>query len=86
MGLGILDMIGLAATLVFAIPAALLGVQKLLEGDQLLGGVLVAIAVLMVYLPQRLTTPQDLPGRALQFVVGGAVADPDETESGRTEK
>lgn len=77
MRLGILDMVGLAATLVFALPVGVFGLEKLLAGDTVLGGGLVVVAALMVYLPQRLTTPQDIPGAVAERVVGRAVEDPD---------
>lgn len=82
MGLGILDMIGLAASLIFAIPVATYALDRLAAGEPVLGGVLLVVAALMVYLPRRLTTPQDLPGTVAQWLVGGAVADPEEGEAG----
>ena len=84
MRLGILEMIGLAGALIFALPVGIYGVGRLLDGDLLLGGVLVAVAALMVLLPRRVTTPEDLPGAVADRVVGGAIADPDE-ESDREE-
>jgi hypothetical protein len=84
MALGIMDTIGLAASLVFAIPVGVFALQKLLAGEQLFGGILLLVAVLMVAIPQYLTTPQDIPGKVAGKVVGGAVADPDESE--RTEE
>lgn len=80
MGLGIMDTIGLAASLIFAIPVGIFALDKLLVGDYLLGGFLLLVAVLMVALPQRLTMPQDLLGDAAGKVVGGAVVDPDEAD------
>jgi hypothetical protein len=77
MGLGITEMIGLAATLVFALPAGLLGVQLLVEGQLYLGGLLVAFAALMVVVPRYVTTPGDLPGEVAGKLLGAAVADPD---------
>lgn len=80
MRLGILETIGLAATLVFAIPVGLYGIETFLSGNRLLGGGLVAVAVLMVVLPRRLTTPADLPGAMLERVVGRAVKEPNQAE------
>ena len=71
--LGIMEMVGLAATLVFAIPVALFGLERLAAGDTLVGGGLLVVAALMVLLPRRLTTPQDIPGAVVERVVGGAV-------------
>lgn len=75
--MGILDMLGLATVLIFALPAAILGVQFLLEGRTLLGGVLVVVAALMVLLQRVVTTPGDLPGKLAGMVVGTAVTDPE---------
>jgi hypothetical protein len=73
MRLGILETVGLAASLVFAIPVGLYGVEALLSGDRALGAGLLIVAALMVVLPRRLTTPADLPGAVVERVVGGAV-------------
>ncbi|MFC3958994.1 DUF7533 family protein [Halovivax cerinus] len=59
---GIVDTIQLAAVLVFAIPAALAGLDLLLVGGEpLLGGALVFLAVALVWLKRYLTTPTDVP-------------------------
>jgi hypothetical protein len=78
--LGILEMVGLAATLVFAIPVALFGLERLVGGDTLVGVGLLVVAVLMVVLPRRLTTPQDIPGEVAERVVGSAVKSDDDSE------
>ena len=78
--LGILEMVGLAATLVFAIPVALFGLEHLVGGDTLVGVGLLVVAVLMVVLPRRLTTPQDIPGEVAERVVGSAVKSDDDSE------
>lgn len=80
MRLGILDTVGLAASLIFALPVGVYGAERLLGGDAFLGGVLVAVAALMVLLPRRLTTPGDLPAAAAEKVVGAAVADREESD------
>ncbi|MFC6990113.1 hypothetical protein ACFQJD_17945 [Haloplanus sp. GCM10025708] len=80
MRLGIFETIGLAATLVFAIPVGVFGVETILAGDRLLGGLLVLVAVLMVVLPRRLTTPDDIPAAVAERTVGKAVAPPDEED------
>lgn len=82
MDLGIVDTVGLVATLIFAIPVGVFGVNRILSGQPILGGFLLVVAVLMVALPQRLTTPQDLPGEVAERTVGAVVAD-DEDDSGR---
>jgi hypothetical protein len=77
MRLGILETVGLAASLIFAIPVGLYGIETFLSGNRILGAGLVVVAVLMVVLPRRLTTPADLPGAVLERVVGTAVKEPD---------
>jgi len=73
MRLGILETVGLAASLVFAIPVGLYGIESLVSGNRALGAGLVVVAVLMVVLPRRLTTPADLPGAVAERIVGRAV-------------
>jgi hypothetical protein len=83
MAKGILGTIGLALTLVFAIPVALLGLQFLaLEGRPLVGVAFLAIAVLMVGIEEYLTTPTDLPGLVLGKTVDAVIENP--TEEGET--
>jgi hypothetical protein len=79
-GPGILGTIGLAGTLIFAIPVVLIGIEKLLAGDVTLGVLFLGIAALMVGLQQFLSTPADLPGDALGKVVGTIAKDPEEKE------
>jgi hypothetical protein len=80
MGLGIADTIQLAATLVFALPVALLGGQFLIEGRTFLGGVLLVVGILMVVLQHYLTTPADIPGAIAGKALSRAVKVPDEDE------
>ncbi|ESP87684.1 DUF7533 family protein [Candidatus Halobonum tyrrellensis] len=80
MALGILDLVGLGASLLFAIPLAGYGLGRLSDGDPLVGAAFVAVAALMVYLPQRLTTPGDIPGKIAERTVGSAVTTPDGEE------
>jgi hypothetical protein len=80
MRLGILDTLGLAATLVFAIPVGLYGLESALAGDTALGAGLVVVAVLMVLLPRRLTTPADVPSAVAERLVGTAVKESDDEE------
>ena len=81
MRLGILGTIQLAATVVFAAPVGIFGLTRLTEGDTLLGGGLVAVAVAMVALPQYLTTPGEIPMKIVERVVRRAVVTPDDEES-----
>ena len=82
MRLGLLATIQLAATVVFAAPVGIFGLTRLTEGDLILGGGLVAVAIAMVALPQYLTTPGEIPMKIVERVVGRAVvtADDDEPE------
>ncbi|MFW6384072.1 MAG: DUF7533 family protein [Halodesulfurarchaeum sp.] len=70
--LGILDWIGLAATLVVAVPIGVFGGLSLLGGDLLLGGFGVGVAVGLVAL-ERVWTPGEVPVDFLQWVVGRLV-------------
>ncbi len=57
MNLGVFDMIGLAASLVFAIPLANYAVIQLLAGQTALGAGLLVVAIAMVVLPQYFLDP-----------------------------
>lgn len=85
MARGVLETIGLALTLVFALPVALLGLQFLvLDNRPLLGAGFLAIALLMIAVEQYVTTPTDLPGMVLGETVGKVVTMPGE-EGGNEE-
>ena len=58
MQLGILDLLGLATTLVFAIPVANFGVTKLLAGEAVVGAALLGVGVAMVVLPHYFLDPK----------------------------
>jgi len=77
---GILDTVGLAATLVFAIPVGLLGLNFLVDGRYLLGVGFLAVAALMVALQEYVTSPTDLPAKAAEKAVGTVVRTPEESE------
>ena len=66
MQLGIVDLIGLATTLVFAIPVANFGVTQLLAGKPIVGVALIGVAVAMVVLPQYFLDPKRVLGRLLR--------------------
>ncbi|PSP56334.1 hypothetical protein BRC82_02245 [Halobacteriales archaeon QS_1_67_19] len=78
--LGLIGTVQLAATLVFALPVALLGVQFLLDGRTLLGAGFVAVGALMVALEEYLTTPSDVPGSLAQKTVGRVMKTPEDEE------
>lgn len=79
--MGILDMLGLAATLIFALPLGVYGVQELIGGNLPLGTFCVVVALLMVGVPNVVTTPTDLVTKLLQGAVGKAVRTPDDESS-----
>ena len=66
MQLGIVDLLGLATTLVFAIPVANFGVTQLLAGRTVAGIALVGVAVAMVVLPQYFLDPKRVVLRLVQ--------------------
>ncbi|MFC7324724.1 hypothetical protein ACFQMF_09040 [Halorubrum rutilum] len=67
MNLGLTDMIGLAASLVFALPLANYAVIRLFAGEVALGAGLLVVAVAMVVLPQYFLDP----GRILRGLISG---------------
>jgi hypothetical protein len=77
MSWGILEMIGSVMVLIFAIPAALAGVELLLGGNPLGAGLLGA-ALTMVVVDQYVTTFGDLPTLIVSKVVGTVAQPPDE--------
>lgn len=78
MSRGIIGTIQLAATLVFAIPVAYVGVDFLLSGRTLVGAGFLVVAALMVAAEEYLTTPGDLPGEAVEKAVGTVAKDEEE--------
>jgi len=60
MRLGIIDMIGLATTLIFAYPVANFGVTKLLAGETAMGVALIGVAVAMVAVPHYFMDPRTI--------------------------
>ena len=66
--LGLIGTVQLAATLVFALPVALLGAG------------FVAVGALMVALEEYLTTPSDVPGSLAQKTVGRVMKTPEDEE------
>ena len=80
MTMGIIDTVSLAATLMFAIPIALFGIDRIVAGQLYLGGAFVVIAAGMVLLREKLTTPTDIPSSAAQKVVGTVAKTEEEEE------
>ena len=67
MRLGLTDMVGLAASLIFALPLANYAVIRLVAGEVALGVGLLVVAVAMVVLPQYFLDP----GRILRGLLAG---------------
>jgi len=82
MSRGILDLVGLAATLVFAVPVALLGLRFLSGGEPLVGAAFLAIAAGMVAIEEYVLTPRDVPGLLAQRVVGRVAKEPEPGRDG----
>ena len=76
MRFGLLATIQLAATVVFAAPVGIFGLTRLTEGDVLLGGGLVAVAVTMDARPQDRTTPGEIPTQDGEAAIGRAIVTP----------
>jgi len=71
MRLGLFELVGLATTLIFAIPVANFGVWRILDGEVLFGAGLVGVAVAMVVLPHFFLDP----GKILRRLVFGLLPD-----------
>lgn len=70
---GLIDLVGLAVTLAFALPVGLLGFNMAMDGRPV-GAALLAVAALMVALPHYLWSPPslgDLGQAATSWVLGG---------------
>jgi len=89
MRLGLTDMIGLAASLIFALPLANYAIIRLFAGEAALGLGLLVVAAAMVVLPQYFLDP----GRILRGLLAGllprqlrGVADLDAPDESPTEE
>ena len=71
MRLGIIDMIGLAATLIFALPVANFGLTRLLAGETVMGIALVVVAVAMVAIPHYFIDPRTILKKLLKGLLPG---------------
>ena len=70
MARSLIGLIGLGGTLIFALPAALLGVEFIIRGRMAGGVALVVAAALMIGFERYITTPGDLPGMVADQTVG----------------
>lgn len=77
MARGILEWIGLGATLVVAVPIGFMGVDFLLAGRPL-GWVLLALAAAAVAVEEYAVRPTDLPGSVAGKVVGTVAKEPED--------
>lgn len=77
MGRSLLGYVGLGATLIFALPAVLLGVEFMFRGRTAWGVALMAAGALMIVVEERVTTPGDVPGLVAERTVGRITPDPD---------
>ncbi|KDE58063.1 hypothetical protein EL22_07415 [Halostagnicola sp. A56] len=75
---GIIDTIKFAGILVFAIPAALAGLEFAFVRDEpLIGGALLVLAVGLVLFDRLLTMPSDVPTMVAKRVAGSVASEPD---------
>lgn len=82
MGRGILGTVGLAATVVFAVPVAMFGLDLLTRGDTVAGLGFLGVAALMVLIGEHVTTPADVPGMVVERVADAVVEEPGEADDG----
>lgn len=81
MGKGIIGTITMFGTVAIAATIGMVGVDYFFfRGQRLLGGGLLAIAVLMVLVEEYITTPGDVAGDVASTVVGKVVKKPDDDE------
>jgi len=82
MRLGIIDMIGLAATLIFALPVANFGVTRLLAGEAVMGVTLLVVAVAMVAVPHYFMDPRTILTKLFKGLLPGRFRDDGSTVEG----
>lgn len=80
MSRGLLGLIQLAGSVVFAAPVGIFGLFKLTEGEPLVGSGFILLAGLMVVGQELYTSPRDLLGTVAQRVTARIVRQPDEDE------
>jgi len=78
--LGIVDLLSLGATLVFALPIGVVSAGWLFSGRPVLGAIGVSVAIGLVAVERLLWTPEDLPADLLQGIVGRIVRRPPEND------
>jgi inner membrane protein involved in colicin E2 resistance len=80
MSRGVIDLLGLAGSVVFAIPVAFFGLLRMLDGDLLVGTGFVVFAAVMVVGMEIYTSPTDVAGNVLSSAVGKIAKRPDDEE------
>ncbi len=80
MSRGVIDLLGLAGSVVFAIPVGFFGLLRMADGDFLAGIGFIAFAAVMVVGMEIYTSPADVAGNALTRVVGAVAKQPDDEE------
>ena len=80
MSRGVIDLLGLVGSVVFAVPVAFFGLLKMLDGDLLVGAGFVAFAAVMVVGMEIYTSPTDVAGNVLSRAVGKIAKRPDDEE------
>jgi hypothetical protein len=80
MARSVLGWIGLVGTLIFALPAAMLGVEFIIRGRTAGGVALVVAAALMIGFERYITTPGDLTGMVADRTLGRLVETDDDGE------
>lgn len=75
---GILELLGLAGSVLFAASVGLFAVETLVDGDTVAGLGYLAIAALMVLVPYYVTTPDDVAANAAEQAAGWVVKDEDD--------
>lgn len=78
MARGILQWVGLGATLFVAAHLGLFGVERVLAGEHLLGGAFLGLAVAALALEEYVARPTDLPGSVAGKVLDTVVKEPED--------
>jgi hypothetical protein len=86
MGKGIIGTVTLLGTVAFAIPVAMLGVQKIGAGNTTLGAAFVGFAILMVLVEEHIMTPGDIPGEIASRTADRVTKTDDSEETAVAEK
>jgi len=75
---GILELVGLAGSVLFAASVGLFGVETLVAGSTIPGLGYLVVAALMVVVPYYVTMPGDVAGSAVERTVDSVVETEDE--------